>query len=74
MHGGEALRARLDREGLLGTGESGEIEQRRHAHRSRFAAVHGLRRQIHRKAHGQSGDLRVMPVEALHAAVAGVQR
>ncbi len=70
---GEALSARLDREGFLGTGEPGQIEQRRHFRRVDLPGMHHLRRQKHRKAHRQAGDLRVVLVNALHAAVAGVR-
>src|ERR1700733_9907302 len=58
---GDALRARLDREGLLGAGEAGEIEH--HRHRSALR----LWRLVDGEAHRRAGYLRVVAVEALQA-------
>ncbi|MCY1239381.1 hypothetical protein D9M72_521730 [compost metagenome] len=67
--GGKALRAGLDHEGLFGAGQAGQVEQHRH-----LRATLRLRRQEYREAHRQPDCRRIMPVEALHAAMAAVLR
>src|SRR6516162_10829622 len=56
---GEPLRTGLDREGLFGAGEAGEIEQHRHTLPQR------LRWLIHPEAHRQADHRGLMAIEAL---------
>jgi threonine dehydrogenase-like Zn-dependent dehydrogenase len=63
---GPALRTGRDHEGLFGPGQPGQIEQHRH----QLPLL--LRRMEDREAHRQAGLARVMSVERLHAAEAGV--
>ena len=64
--GGDALRASLDREGLFGAGEAGEVEQNRHS------LLPSLRRLKDREPHWQADHGRLMAVEALHPIEASV--
>ena len=63
---GQALGAGLDHEGFFGAGQAGQVEQDRQLLLAR------RRRQVDREFHRQSDGGRVVLVEALHAAEAGV--
>jgi hypothetical protein len=60
------LGAGLDGEGLLGAGQTCEVEDDRHP------ADLGLRRPVHAEAHGSANRGRLVTVEALHTCEAGV--
>ena len=61
-----ALGAGLGSEGLFGAGQPGQVQQ------GRDRALAGLGRQVHRKFHRQADGARIMAVEALLAAKAGM--
>ena len=64
--GGESLRAGLDHEGLVGTGQSREVIEHRHR------TVLRLRRLVDGEAHPRGALARVVAHEPLRAAEAGV--